>query len=113
YAVVATTGEVTRLYAHPYRFEAPNADITRDGPSSANFLKNLAWAKTEDQSVQPAISYLAQSQIISAKTPGHEDLYFMPFGLKRNALVAIRRSSGAESGASLCPVWDHAVAKED
>jgi GH15 family glucan-1,4-alpha-glucosidase len=140
YAVVATTGNVTRLYAHPYRFERPNTDITKDGPSTANFLKNLQWrtgsqkgselrvfypdmGSNSARSIHPSVSYLAQSQVISVQTPGIEDLYFMPFGLKHNTLVAMRRLAKAaaadgQRGAAitqsrLCPVWEHAVEKEE
>jgi hypothetical protein len=106
FAVVNSDGEVVKLYAHPYRFERPNADITNDGPSTANLVKSFRLINGYRN--RPDVSYVSQSQIISAKVRvrsvdhparGHDGViwdgcsFFMPFGLNRNALVAIGPST--------------------
>lgn len=92
YAVVDKAGTVVRFYAHPYRFERPNIDVTKDGSTTANLVKKLAWKDSISSKHAPLLSYLSESQIVSAKTAADEHVFFMPFALKHNALIAINRS---------------------
>ncbi len=113
FAVLGTAGDITKLYAHPYRFMSPNSDQTKDGPDSVNFIKSMGWRTSSGAESSSGISYLQQSQIASAKTAHGDHVYFMPFGLKLNALIALHRSSEADSQLALHPVWQHGVERDE
>lgn len=109
YAVLATTGDITRLYAHPYRFERPNSDPSKDGYDTANFLKSMSWS---NQAAKTQIGYIQESHVLSAKGSGIENVYFMPFGLKHNVLIALQRGTKSSPQVSLRPVWQRPIEKE-
>lgn len=90
------TETITKFYAHPYRF-VPRPDNPLDeGIETANFVNRLAW----DGTVSGA-EYLHESHIIETS---RKDQFVMPFGLNRNALMAL--SSGA---GCLRVDWAHPV----
>jgi len=121
FAVVDTRGIATRLYAHPYRFERANPDVTKEGDSTPNLIKRMVWlpadagekveAASADAAGQdkPEISYLNQSQIVSCKFSSHQSLFFMPFGLKRNALITFDRPVDSRHPLQLCPHWQNEI----
>lgn len=110
FAVVSTTGDVTRFYAHPYRYERPNPDLSKDGYDTANFIKSMCFAGFSGKS--PAeVHYSSESQIISSKKNGVEQLFFMPFALKHNVLVCMLGKNSAE--AALDIKWLHPVKHEE
>ncbi len=114
YAVLATNGEISKLYAHPYRFLRANKDLSKDGPSTANFVKSMTWVGKGSPAQKPEVSYVAESQIMSVKANGNEYDYFMPFGLKRNALIALHKvADGADADAALRVTWLHPIETEN
>lgn len=110
YAVVATTGEVVKFYAHPYRFERANSDVSKDGYETANFLKTLSFTGKDSTA---KVEYKNESQIITVKKPGLEQIYFMPFGLKHNAFVALRSGQPKDKVCQLKAVWQHTIEHEE
>jgi GH15 family glucan-1,4-alpha-glucosidase len=109
YAVLSPSGEITRLYAHPYRFERPNPDFSKDGFSTTNLIKSLSW--TESGQAQK-VQYLKESQIMVAQASESEQLFFMPFGLERNALIAVLRAP-VRRPETLKIDWLHAIKQEE
>jgi GH15 family glucan-1,4-alpha-glucosidase len=112
FAVLATTGEVTKLYAHPYRFERPNADVTQDGDLTANFVSHLAWS-TAQATASGAVTYVNESHVASVKEAAAEQFYFMPFGLSRNVLIATRYPAASDPSLCLRATWQHAIQREE
>lgn len=114
YAVLATTGNIVKLYAHPYRFERANPDKSKDGDNTYNFLKRLSWRGPGVGSAKGAqFGYLSESQVLSVKHDGKEFCYFMPFALKRNALIAVKRSVKKDDASlALDAVWQKAPVSE-
>jgi GH15 family glucan-1,4-alpha-glucosidase len=105
FAVVSLKGQVTKLYAHPYRFEHPNLDITKDGDDTANLIHDLGWSAPGSSATET--HYRVESNIISAKSWEAERLYFMPFGVSRNVLVTAYRTIVPSEGSydSLTHMW--------
>ena len=96
-----SSGTITKLYAHPYSFERPDPkDALAEGVETTNFIRSLSWTKI---STAPA-SYLDESHILTAG----KAVYFMPFGLDRNALIAFSTSTKAK----LKIVWAHRVVSD-
>lgn len=113
FAVIDGNGEVTRLYAHPYRFMKPNADQKKDGPDTVNFVKSLRWLADSTPQTSSSTSYLDHSQVIRSKTPQGESTYFMPFGLKSNALITLFNATKDDAKTSLRPIWRQAVESQE
>lgn len=103
FALVSKDGAVSKFFAHPYRFERPSPDITANGVETANFLHKLSF---NDGPVK-SHAYLSESHIIHVQAQESQQFFFMPFGLARNALIALRQSNVA---SVLKPEWKHAVA---
>ena len=117
FAVLSPAGQITKFYAHPYRFEHPNPDESKDGSETTNFLKGLSWTGGPQSGNSADVDYLNESQILSVKTSGGEQQYFMPFGLKRNTLIALwRPAANKESftpNLALRPDWLHQPLKDE
>ena len=116
FAVLDTAGNITKHYAHPYRFERPDPDKSKDGYSSSNFLKQLNWkgpGVAASGAKDLEINYLSESNVLSSKSSGKEFCYFMPFGLRRNCLVAMKRSAKIDDESLvLDAVWGKKPGKE-
>jgi len=85
-----SSGTLTKLFAHPYSFaSADPKDPLGEGVPTTNFLTSLSWDAGSSTGAARAAEYLEQSHVISAD--GGRRAYFMPFGLRRNALVAVWR----------------------
>ena len=110
FAVVSTAGDVTRFYAHPYRYERPNADVSKDGDDTANFIKQMCFSGGNFVS-KPELHYRAESQIISSTKNGTEQLFFMPFALKHNVLICMQPKP--LKGQQLEITWQHSVKHEE
>jgi GH15 family glucan-1,4-alpha-glucosidase len=113
FAVVNENGDITRLYAHPYRFMKPNADQTKDGPDTVNFVQSMRWHCDSTQKPGQSTSYLEHSQIIRSKSSQGESTFFMPFGLKSNTLIAFHNASKTEARASLHPIWQQSIESQE
>jgi len=87
FAVVSpVTGVVTKFYAHPYSFGKPDTqNPLGEGVETANFIKTLGWSGGAIQSISAA--YESDSQIIHTRSSSGDEFLFMPFGLRRPALI--------------------------
>ena len=122
FAVLSPQGHITKLYAHPYRFERPNPDESKDGYETTNFVKSLKWdwftpvevnskgiVYAPARSTKPEISYVGESHVLKVKDGDLEQHYFMPFGLQRNVLIATHNAAGKPFLPCLVPNWQHPV----
>src|SRR5437764_9195891 len=80
------SGAATKFYAHPYSFVRPDpANPLREGVETSMFIKELSW---RDSGVHSgSAEYLDDSQVIHVQRDDGDGWCFMPFGLKRSALV--------------------------
>jgi hypothetical protein len=106
FAVVSPeNATVTSFYAHPYSFGQPDPkNPLSEGMETANFIKELGWTEGggKGTSTQGASAEDEEdSQVIHARRSDGEGLIFMPFGLRRPALIVSWEPGGAEveSGA--------------
>jgi hypothetical protein len=96
---------VTRFYAHPYSFGLPDSkNPLSEGIETANFIKELGWTAGDARGTSEqgsSAEYEEDSQVIHARGSDGEGLIFMPFGLRRPALIVSWEPSraGAQSGA--------------
>jgi len=107
FAVVAPeNGTVTKFYAHPYSFLRPDPkDALSEGVETTNFIKSLGIGEGVG-TVATSAEYVEDSHVIRVKGGGSEGLVFMPFGLKRAALVLV---GDAGTGVGVHVEWSHAV----
>lgn len=90
--VTPQNAAVTKFYAHPYSFAEPDPqNPLSEGIATANFIKSLNW---EGDAALTA-EYTADSHVIRAEGKLGEGFFFMPFGLRRAALIAIWEPKGA------------------
>jgi GH15 family glucan-1,4-alpha-glucosidase len=104
FAVVSPeTATMSKFYAHPYSFVRPDsAKPLGEGIETANFLKSLAW------SAQGASAeYEAESQVIHVQSYTGEGFVFMPFGLRKCALILDWESSANASSGGWRVEWNH------
>ena len=98
-----SSGTLTKLYAHPYSFERPDPKAPlAEGAETPNFIRSLSWTRASTGTAGG--DYVDQSHVISAGNA----FYFMPFGLHRNALIALNR----DPMARLKIRWAHPVASD-
>jgi len=119
FAVVSPeTGTVTKFYAHPYCFVRPDPkEPLGEGVETANFIKELGWrsgagpnAKPIDATAEGAqAEYEEDSHVIRAKSENGEGVFFMPFGLRRDALVIDWEPSPAGASGGWKVEWSHPV----
>jgi Glycosyl hydrolases family 15 len=87
FAVVSPeTATVTRFFAHPYSFvrSDPNNPLG-EGIETANFIKSIGWSGTTARGALAA--YEQDSHVIHLRSSTGEGFVFMPFGLRRSALI--------------------------
>ena len=79
------TASVTKFYPHPYSFERadPRKPLS-EGIETPNFIKRLGWC---GGGTQTSAEYLDDSHVIQLRCGASEGLVYMPFGLKRAALI--------------------------
>lgn len=108
------TADITKFYAHPYRFERPNEDVTQDGYPTANFIKRISWSKNPEPHGSREIEYLRESQIISAHGESDTNYAFLPFSLHRNALILMKQPNTVASiiDPTLFVEWLHPIEKD-
>jgi GH15 family glucan-1,4-alpha-glucosidase len=97
FAVVSPdTARVSKFYAHPYSFVRPDSrNPLGEGAETANFIKELGWRGGSAQGA--SAEYEEDSQVIHARRRDGEGFIFMPFGLRRTALVVGWEPSSAEA----------------
>ena len=77
---------VSKFYAHPYSFVRPAPqNPLGEGVETANFIKSLGWSDPAAQST--SADYEEDSHVIHARSRGGDGFFFMPFGLRRAALI--------------------------
>jgi hypothetical protein len=108
FAVVSPeTGVVTKFYAHPYSFMREDANNPlSEGVETANFLKELNWAAAGGQSTA---EYDEDSQAIRVQGSGGEGFVWMPFGLRRAALIVDWEAGVGEKTGGLNVQWSRPV----
>ena len=118
FAVVSPdNATVTKFYAHPYSFKRPDSgNPLSEGVETANFLKTLAWRDASGRSsstVGASADYDEDSQVIHARNSNGEGLIFMPFSLRRTALIVSWEpgSSAARQGA-LHVEWNRPIVSQ-
>lgn len=107
FAVVSPeTASVTKFYPHPYSFErADPLKPLSEGIETPNFLKSLGWCGGD---AKTSAEYQDDSHVIRMRCGASEGLVYMPFGLKRAALVVDWRSRDAGANGPQLE-WNYAV----
>ena len=107
FAVVSPeTASVTKFYPHPYSFvRADPQKPLSEGIETPNFIKSLGWC---GGAAKTSAEYLDDSHVIQVRCGASEGLVYMPFGLKRAALIVdwLNKDTGAK-GPQL--EWNYAV----
>lgn len=102
------TATVTKFYAHPYSFARPDpANALSEGIPTANFIKSLSWG--EAGTANASAEYVEDSHVIRIKSESGEGLVFMPFGLRRAALIMMWRPSPGDAKGSFHVEWNAPV----
>jgi hypothetical protein len=117
FAVVSPqTAMVSKFYVHPYSFVRPDPrNPLGEGVETANFIKSLGWS---DPSAHiTSADYEKDSHVIHARSRSGDGFFFMPFGLRRAALIiswepgSAMASRGAFQMEWSRPVRSHRVAQ--
>ena len=93
----AKAGRFVGFLDHPYRYvRAPENDPTDDGPERRNLLEDFSIGVRRHRRVEPLVwkgdaSYERQTNILRVSAKGAKGYFFAPFGLERNAMVALVR----------------------
>lgn len=89
FAVVSPeTGSVTSFYTHPYSFLRPDpAKPLSEGIETTNLFKGLSI--DDPSATNPSVEYEDDSHVIHIRNSQGEGYVFMPFGLKRAALIVV------------------------
>ena len=115
FAVISPAGEMTKFYTHPFRFESPNPDQTKDGPNTPNLVDRLTWNGKTKSSSKPNVSFLNESHILHLKKDGVDQYFFMPFALHHNVLIAmhmVENDKERDLSTTLQPAWHNKVEEE-
>lgn len=110
FAVVSPrTGTVTKFYAHPYAFTAPDPkNSLSEGFPTTNFVQSLGWGAAPGAAA--SADYDDDSQVIRIRTNAGEGAIFMPFGLLEPALIISWQPAGGRAGGNGWTVaWAHTV----
>jgi hypothetical protein len=110
FAVVSPqTATVTKFYAHPYAFTAPDPkNSLSEGFPTTNFIESIGWSAAPAGGA--SASYDDDSQVIRMRTRAGDGTIFMPFGLLQSALIITwQPASGDAPGNGWTVAWAHAV----
>lgn len=110
FAVVSPeTGAITKFYDHPYSFTRPDPNSPlSEGIETTNFIKNISFGDLSARSA--SAEYEDDSHIIQVRSSAGEGYVFMPFGLRRPALIFTwDPTPGAASKTSFNVQWSHPV----
>ena len=109
----ANQHKVVQFLEHPYRYISPGSDPQGEGVGRRNLAYDVyfglrggggsGWLNAPDSSDDP--EYLEQTNIIrvpqQTKGVAAESYFFSPFGLEKNAMVALLHAPGASQGFAL------------
>jgi hypothetical protein len=112
------SGVVSKFYAHPYSFARPDPqNPLSEGVETANYLKMLRWEAGNGQATRQqdiSADYQGDSQVIRLRSGAGEGVIFMPFGLKRDALILSWESGEARAGQGEWSVeWSRPVLSQE
>ncbi len=110
FAVVSPeTATLTKFYAHPYSFLRPDPqNLLGEGIETANFIKVLGWGGEAMRST--SADYEEDSHVIHARSRDGEGFVFMPFGLRRAALIISWQPASTNAPPDGLHVeWSHPV----
>lgn len=107
FAVVSPEkGAVTKFYAHPYSFVAPDPqNALSEGIETANFIESIGWKGGADSNGEA--EYVGDSHVIRVHSSRGDLTVFMPFGFAHPVLVLVGHA--ARSCAELDVKWSHPV----
>ncbi|WP_162601219.1 glycoside hydrolase family 15 [Occallatibacter savannae] len=110
FAVVSPeVGAVTKFYAHPYSFVAPDPQKPlSEGIETTNFITSIGW--TNPAGPQNGSYYVEDSHVIAIHSYRGDLMAFMPFGFGHPALILL--SVPANSDERLQVRWAHDVDSE-
>jgi hypothetical protein len=118
FAVVSPeNATVTKFYAHPYSFERPDSrNPLSEGAETANFIKILDWRDASSSDASTAgrsAQYEEDSHVIHMRRSDGDGLIFMPFGLRRTALVISWEPGSTEARhGGLYVEWSRPIASQ-
>jgi len=118
FAVVSPeNATVTKFYAHPYSFERPDSrNPLSEGAETANFIKILDWRDASSSDASTAgrsAQYEEDSHVIHLRRSDGDGLIFMPFGLRRTALVISWEPGSTEARhGGLYVEWSRPIASQ-
>lgn len=113
FAVVSpNTATVTKFYAHPYSFARPDPqNPLSEGIETANFISSLGWSGRGAHNA--SAEYEDDSNVIHVRTSAGEGLFFMPFGLRRTALIVSWNPNSADaSRGGLHVEWNRPLSSQ-
>ena len=91
-------GKLIGFLDHPYRYLRAPADLRKDGPERRNLLESFSIG----DGVGSDASYVEETNVIHAPGTGSDRYFFSPFGLEKNAMVALARfDAGSSTTADL------------
>jgi hypothetical protein len=103
------TGGLSKFFAHPYSFtRADSHNPLGEGVETANFIQEIGWSGDAQGAT---VEYLGDSHVIDVKRSDGEGLVFMPFGLRRAALV-VSWEPGAAKGGGWQVKWNRPVSSQ-
>ena len=107
--VLPEKGAVSKFYAHPYCYTRHDPhNPLNEGIETANFIKLLGWDSGGAHTA--STEYLEDSHAIHARGSDGEGNIFMPFGLRRAALVIDWEPGSAKTQSGSWHVeWNHPV----
>ena len=110
FAVVSPeSGTVTKFYAHPYSFVAPDPrNALSEGIETTNFITSVEWSGAAGSG--SAADYVDDSHVIRAHSSRGNLLAFMPFGFSHPALIVA--GNAVNAGAALDVKWLHPIRAE-
>lgn len=109
FAVVSQSAAVTKFYAHPYAFMAPDPkDSLSEGVPTTNFIQSLRWGASPAAAAAGAsANYTDDSQVIHARSTAGEGMFFMPFGFAQSALIVSWQRAESAPAGGWTVAWAH------
>jgi GH15 family glucan-1,4-alpha-glucosidase len=108
FAVVTQSATLTRFYAHPYAFTAPDPkNPLSEGSPTTNFIQSLSWRAPTDDGA--SANYVDDSQVIHARNRLGEGTFFMPFGFQHPALIFSWQPARGGPGNGWTVAWTHHI----
>ncbi len=108
YAMLSAKGELSKFLAHPYAYERAGKDPKDSGVETLNFIESMSWGRREKNPLTTQMRYVNESNIMEVSKPDGKQFHFMPFDLKRNALITINNGETKDLNIK----WEHDTKEE-